>query len=82
MTQLKGAIRILYTNHRGETRWRLIRPHSMSLTTSEWHPKVGEQYFLSADDVETGEWREFLMSDIHQWDFTPVEVRVVNSSQA
>lgn len=59
-------VRIDYTNWRGERRMRVIRPlaDGFRFTKNNWH---SEQWLLRAQDVETGEIREFAMASIHSW---------------
>jgi predicted DNA-binding transcriptional regulator YafY len=61
----RHAVAIRYTNHRGETAWRIIIPHRLRFGSSPWH--VGEQWFLEALDVAKGEDRSFALADIHEW---------------
>jgi predicted DNA-binding transcriptional regulator YafY len=58
-------VQILYTNHRGETAWRKIRPKGLWFGTSDWHPE--EQWFLCAVDVDRGLHRTFAMDAIKGW---------------
>lgn len=59
------AVRILYTNHRGETALRRIVPESIRFGSSEWHPEP--QWLLEAMDEEKGAARSFAMKDIRAW---------------
>ena len=59
-------VRILYTNHRGETRPRLIRPMRLLFTSNEWHPEP--QWMLQAWDLEKDIERTFAMLKILSWD--------------
>lgn len=62
-------VRILYTNHRGETAWRRIVPKRIWLGKTEWHPQ--EQWLLEAFDVEKQADRDFAMKEIKEWKPTP-----------
>ncbi len=64
------AVRIRYTNHRGETAWRLIRPIRTVFIATEWHGKK-KQWFLEAWDRGKRAIRHFAVKDILEW--KPVE---------
>ena len=51
-----------YTNYRGEYRQRRIRPLTIWFGATEWHE--GEQWFLSALDLEKGSARYFALKDV------------------
>ena len=51
-----------YTNWRGETATRTVLPHKIWFGSTEWHPE--EQWFLTGEDVEKGEIRDFALVDI------------------
>jgi len=59
------AVRILYTNYRGETGVRIIIPEKLFFGSTEWHPEP--QWLLEALDVEKGEKRSFAMKDVRAW---------------
>jgi predicted DNA-binding transcriptional regulator YafY len=59
------AVRILYTNYRGETALRKILPIRVHFGETRWHPEP--QWLLDAMDVEKGEERSFAMKDIRAW---------------
>lgn len=61
----KGAVRIDYTNHRGERAERLIVPHRWYWGSSAWHPEP--QWLLDAEDVEKHQDRTFALCCIHSW---------------
>ena len=65
MVEDAKAIRILYTNYRGETSLRTIVPDKIWFGTTEWHP--GSQWLLDALDLEKGQNRSFAMKDIRAW---------------
>jgi predicted DNA-binding transcriptional regulator YafY len=54
-----------YTNHRGERRWRRVRPVRIAFESSKWHHDT--QWIMHAVDVEMAANREFAMKDIHAW---------------
>jgi predicted DNA-binding transcriptional regulator YafY len=56
------AIRISYTNYRGETARREIVPQRVWFGATEWHPE--EQWLLDAIDLEKGAQRSFALRDI------------------
>ncbi len=56
-----------YTNYRGERRERLVHPKGIWYGESPHHAHEGEQWFLTAFDVEKGKYRDFAMKDIHSW---------------
>jgi predicted DNA-binding transcriptional regulator YafY len=61
----KQAIKILYTNWRGETAERLILPVRLWFGTTEWHKH--EQWLLRAVDIEKDAERDFALKDIHKF---------------
>jgi hypothetical protein len=62
-------LRILYTNHRGETAWRTVTPIQWFFGTTDWHPEV--QWFVHAIDADKGGPRTFALKDIHRWEAAP-----------
>ena len=53
-----------YTNWRGERRVRRIRPNAIRFAASPpWHPD--KTWLLTAQDMDTGEQRDFAMVCIH-----------------
>ena len=56
-------LRIDYTNHRGERRWRTIEPVLMWHGTTIHHPEP--QWFWKAVDVEKDAVRDFAVLSIH-----------------
>ncbi len=58
-------VHILYTNYRGETAHRTIRPGKLYFGSTEWHPE--EQWLLAAYDVGKQASRDFAMKDILEW---------------
>lgn len=67
---MSNTVRILYTNHRGETRFRRVTPECIYFGTSQYHE--GEQWFMEATDEDApGHYRKtFAMKDIHWWGTT------------
>ena len=61
----KKKIKILYTNWKKDTRYRIIIPISIEFKSTEWHKE--EQWILNAMDVEKNEQRSFAMKDIKEW---------------
>ncbi len=53
-----------YTNHRGDRRWRKIRPCWLNFKMTKYHPT--KQWILRAEDKQKG-FRDFAMQDIHGW---------------
>lgn len=64
MAQVK-AVQILYTNYRGETRWRWIIPERIHFGATPHHP--AEQWLLDAQDVTKNVRRTFAVRDIKEW---------------
>jgi predicted DNA-binding transcriptional regulator YafY len=62
---VEKAVRILYTNYRGETALRSIVPHRLYYGSTDWHP--GPQWLLEALDIEKGQNRTFAMKDVRAW---------------
>lgn len=62
----KKAIKILYTNWRGETAIRTIIPLEIIFASTEWHPE--EQWLLKAYDLDKKAERSFACKDIKDWD--------------
>jgi hypothetical protein len=63
------AVRIRYTNHRGETAVREVRPQRVWFGATEWHPEP--QWLLDAVDVERGVERSFALRDVAAFDVQP-----------
>ena len=61
----KEIVKILYTNWKDETRYRLIKPISIEFKSTEWHKE--EQWILSAVDIEKNAIRNFAIKDIKEW---------------
>lgn len=61
----KEEVEIDYTNWRGETRRRLIRPIEMYFGRTEYYKDV--QWLLHAFDVGKNEERTFAMANIKGW---------------
>jgi len=59
------AIRIVYTNYRGETSLREVVPQRVWFGATEWHPD--EQWLLDAMDVAKGAPRSFALRDIQSY---------------
>lgn len=65
------AVRILYTNYKGETAYRNIVPEKIWFGATEWHPEP--QWLLDALDLEKNALRNFALKDLREWssDLTP-----------
>lgn len=61
----KRIVKILYTNWKGETRYRNIIPKSIEFKSTEWHKE--EQWILNALDVDKNADRAFAIKDIKEW---------------
>ena len=61
----KRIVRFTYTNHRGETRTRIVRPIEIAFTYSTFHPEP--QWVLTALDLGKNAIRSFAMKDIKDW---------------
>ncbi len=60
-----NAVRILYTNWRGERGWRIILPRELHFKATEHHPE--EQWILEAWDFIKQADRSFAMKDVELW---------------
>jgi hypothetical protein len=66
MTSSSEEVLIDYTNHRGERRWRRIKPFGpIRFGSTTWHREP--QWILPALDLDVEANREFAMKDIHGW---------------
>lgn len=61
----RKAIRIVYTNYRGETASRHVIPQRVWFGATDWHPK--EQWLLDALDLDKGAERSFALRDIKSY---------------
>jgi predicted DNA-binding transcriptional regulator YafY len=61
----KLCVKLVYTNHRGETAERSVLPIKMWFGNTAWHG--ADQWLLEAHDVEKGETRSFAVRDIVRW---------------
>lgn len=59
------SVRIVYTNYRGETDIRNIRPERIWFGSTEWHKE--QQWLLDAVDLEKSAKRTFAVKDIRAW---------------
>ncbi len=62
---MNRAVKVIYTNWRGETAERSIIPVSISWGTTEWHPQ--EQWLLKVWDIERQAYRDYALKDIKEW---------------
>jgi len=58
-------VTILYTNYRGETGLRRIRPKRLWFGPTDWHPE--HQWILDAEDVDRKKDRSFALKDVRAW---------------
>ena len=63
---MNDVVTILYTNWKGETDERNIRPIELRFGATEYHPE--EQWLLRAHDIEKNDERNFAMKDIQKWE--------------
>lgn len=63
--QQETTVTIVYTNYKGETAVRKIRPERIYFGSNEWHQE--EQWLLEAFDLEKNASRTFAMRDIRTW---------------
>lgn len=61
-TAWPDIITVTYTNWKGITATRRIRPHSLRFGSTEWHPEP--QWLMKAEDIEKNELREFALKDM------------------
>ena len=59
-------VKISYTNYKGVTSERIIKPGRVFFGKNTWHKT--EQWLLTAYDVNKKSSREFAMKDIHKWE--------------
>lgn len=59
------AIKIVYTNYRGETALREVLPQRIWFGATEWHPE--QQWLMDAIDVEKDAPRSFALRDIQSY---------------
>ena len=60
--RISRDLEVRYTNWRGETRLRTIRPVSLFFGSNRWHPQV--QWLLVAWDVEKNMLKTFALKDM------------------
>ena len=65
MTPDASAVWLLYTNHRGVTAWRHVRPKDLRFGESPWHP--GRQWLLEAWAFDRGVYRTFALAQVLRW---------------
>lgn len=65
MSDDKKAVKIVYTNYKGETAVRTIIPKELKFGSTEYHKE--EQWLLVADDLEKNAERTFAMKDVKAW---------------
>lgn len=62
---LEKAVKISYTNYRGETGVRRIVPLKVEFLSNAWHKE--KQWCLIAYDLDKQANRTFACKDIHSW---------------
>jgi predicted DNA-binding transcriptional regulator YafY len=62
---MDDTVQIIYTNWKGETAKRIIKPIELWYGATEFHPE--EQWLLRALDIEKNDERNFAMKDIKEW---------------
>ena len=60
-----SLVKILYTNWKGNTKYRRISPINIAFDSNQWHQEP--QWLLKAVDCDKGEIREFAIKDIKEW---------------
>jgi predicted DNA-binding transcriptional regulator YafY len=65
MVDEKKAVKIVYTNYKGETADRTIIPLELWFGSTEYHKE--EQWLLKAFDLEKKAERNFAVKDIKSW---------------
>ncbi len=63
--RMNDSVKIIYTNWKGETAERTIRPIELWFGETEYHPEA--QWLLRALDLDKNEERNFAMKDIKDW---------------
>lgn len=66
-------VKVLYTNWKGVTAWRRLRPLKLWFGATKQHPEA--QLFMSALDLDKNEMRDFAVRDIQEWDPVDAEIR-------
>jgi predicted DNA-binding transcriptional regulator YafY len=62
---MEETVEIVYTNWKGETAKRTIKPIELWYGATEYHPEA--QWLLCALDIEKNDERNFAMKDIKEW---------------
>lgn len=62
---MEQTVQIVYTNWKGETAERTIKPIELWYGATEYHPEA--QWLLRAIDIEKDDERNFAMKDILEW---------------
>lgn len=65
MSTSSESIKIIYTNWRGETAERHIKPIRIWFGSTEWHKE--EQWLLRAIDLDKKVERDFALKDVKEW---------------
>lgn len=62
---MEQTVQIIYTNWKGETAKRTIKPIELWYGATEYHREA--QWLLRALDIEKDDVRNFAMKDIEEW---------------
>lgn len=62
---MNDNVKIVYTNWKGETAERIIKPIELWFGATEYHQE--EQWLLRALDIKKNDERHFAMKDISEW---------------
>lgn len=68
MSDETRVVVIDYTNHRGKRAKRRILPHSAFWARGTEYHKDQPGWYIRAECLEKGEFRDFAMKDIHSWE--------------
>lgn len=59
------CVRILYTNWKGRTEWRLVQPIRTYSGSTNFHP--GLHALMEAIDMKDGSRKTFALKDVKEW---------------
>lgn len=75
ITDQKDAVyKVLYTNYKGATKWRYVKPLQYFYGSTEYHPE--KQWFLKVFDIEKEAERTYALNDIQV--FVPPFYQIIN----
>lgn len=72
------TFRAAYTNYKGVTAVRTVRPLEVWHGGTEWHPEIG--WMLTALDLGKGETRSFRLTDFDFDSITPSDIRKLSET--